>query len=913
MSHAFLNIDRQILEINQVICRNIDNIDERGFLSQNILSQLRNFVEHIMLKVWSYPNDIDNSYENICKAIAFVKTRGDFKFLRRFHEYLQIVASHYTLNEGDSERLMLKYYAFLLKLKSFLEEKYSLSVLENLDKFQLDTDPGLKEYHEKIAEILGRHKIFSSAQTRNDRFYIQKIKPFFVKQKIYYEITFTSTNVNASKSDRVIAFTSMDISPFYAANLSIVEESIEIMGKTMPISIIIEWKVSIRPCEIDNFSRIFGINLKTPSKSAEYQELMRFLKVTGFHLVEVIDFPDDAYYALKQRIAEKNANLAFFSILDKCRELNKNKGRGNNVIRYLLLHLNNKIIKNQLNRGSANEKLSNLYLKNGCIPFDVMPFNSSPIEHNPKISDLFDCLQSKDRHHELFARFVKNNTEIQGSLYTSKEEVASFGEIKTLINEYNRNLWRGHPGRKIKERNNHLYISEYEENTLFALRKLKELATAGVQNYSNWVDSWLKSNVHFVDCKEKEKALEEMFASSRVAMIYGSAGTGKSTLINHISHLFSAYTKLYLANTNPAIDNLKRKVDAAKCVFSTIASFLSSQTAATNYDLLIIDECSTVSNRDIKDILGKATFKLLVLVGDIFQIESIRFGNWFYAAPSFLPDTSVSELTKPYRSRNEHLLELWTRIRKREDDILEHIAKHGYSCRLDSSIFYHAEEEEIILCLNYDGLYGINNINRFLQQSNPNPVVTWGIHNYKAGDPILFNESNRFHPLIYNNMKGRIAGIEVLGDGNKIQFDIELDKAISGMDAELYDFTLVRNSANGNSVIRFTVNKYKTTDEDDDNSASDVVPFQVAYAVSIHKAQGLEYESVKIVITDEIDELISHNIFYTAITRARNKLKIYWSPEVEKKVLDRFKSRNTNIDVALLKLCAPDLAVGVST
>ena len=48
-----------------------------------------------------------------------------------------------------------------------------------------------------------------------------------------------------------------------------------------------------------------------------------------------------------------------------------------------------------------------------------------------------------------------------------------------------------------------------------------------------------------------------------------------------------------------------------------------------------------------------------------------------------------------------------------------------------------------------------------------------------------------------------------------------------------------------------------------------IVPFQVAYAVSIHKAQGLEYKSVKIVITNDVEELITHNIFYTAITRAK--------------------------------------------
>lgn len=79
------------------------------------------------------------------------------------------------------------------------------------------------------------------------------------------------------------------------------------------------------------------------------------------------------------------------------------------------------------------------------------------------------------------------------------------------------------------------------------------------------------------------------------------------------------------------------------------------------------------------------------------------------------------------------------------------------------------------------------------------------------------------------------------------------------------------------------------------------VPFQVAYAVSIHKAQGLEYNSVKIVITNEVEEMISHNIFYTAITRARKELKIYWTPETENKILSNLKTRFNKLDISLLK------------
>ena len=389
-----------------------------------------------------------------------------------------------------------------------------------------------------------------------------------------------------------------------------------------------------------------------------------------------------------------------------------------------------------------------------------------------------------------------------------------------------------------------------------------------------------------------------MFENSKVALIYGAAGTGKSTMINHISQRFNDQKKLYLANTNPATDNLKRKVQSANCEFKTIARFISDNRGETSFDILFIDECSTVNNADMVKVLNKASFTLLVLVGDIFQIEAINFGNWFSIAQSFIPKTSITELTKPYRSNNPELLKLWEKVRHLEEDILEHIATNNYSTVLDKSIFVHSEDDEIILCLNYGGLYGVNNINKFLQGNNESKPILWGTLTYKIGDPILFNDTKRFGPSIYNNLKGKIVDIKIFEE--QIQFDIEIDKIINEMEILQYDLQLLDNLSNGNSVIRFLVNKHKSTDEDDESSDA-VVPFQIAYAVSIHKAQGLEYNSVKIVITNEVEEMITHNIFYTAITRAKEKLKIYWSPETENAILKSLERRNNNRDVGLLK------------
>lgn len=369
-------------------------------------------------------------------------------------------------------------------------------------------------------------------------------------------------------------------------------------------------------------------------------------------------------------------------------------------------------------------------------------------------------------------------------------------------------------------------------------------------------------------------------------------------MINHISVFFNERKKLYLAKTNPAIDNLKYKVTTSNSEFRTINSFLSSQRCDTEYDIVFIDECSTVSNKDMLAILEKASFKLLVLVGDIYQIESIVFGNWFNIIRDFIPKTAIYELVNPYRTSNKNLLDLWGKVRNINDNILETITKNNYSVILDDSLFETSFDDEIILCLNYDGLYGINNINRFLQESNPNPEFKWGVKKYKVGDPILFSESNRFGSVLYNNLKGKLVDIKEFD--TCIQFCIEIDKVLNEFDLWGTNIKLLKNSEPEKSTIALTISKYVQEDEDDESNEDNIVPFEVAYSISIHKAQGLEYKSVKIVITNEIEEMISHNIFYTAITRARENLKIYWTPETEKVILANLKYKNNRKDVGLL-------------
>lgn len=887
----------QIIVADKFICGNIRHgeVLERGLLSQNIMAQLRNLVEATCIFAYSKGKDVELERGIYDIGVAYVKKNSKLNFLAKFHKYLQMVASHYIQEEENSERLMLKYFEYLLRLKKYLKDTYNIRVLENIKDFPITQDVNLSVYYAKIAEKIELHDEHKLVQGLSDRYYIRKKRPFFVGEEIYYEVTITDAVDKESKFGRTIAFTKHDIMSNYAVRLTVRNEFIELLGKSMPIHIVNDWSVSIRPCEFDNLSKITSTHSSTYTANVEYKGLMTFLTTSGMNLVQLVESETPFYNRIKSFILNNAKAFPIFNTLDKCRAIIKWEKPGSNVLRYLLYRMNNVVIKKQ-HASRPNNWISFLELPNSCIPFDKMPVCTSPMGHNPPFIDLIHAINVSERFDELLARRIKGNTNQNGILYTPIEDLDGFDDIDLLIEDHNKKLHYSHEQRKLLRFGDNIFIKGHEDETKQIITHLVELTSDGMLNYKPFAESWLFKTVNSVDCDEKREALKVLFQESKVVLIYGSAGTGKSTMIDHISHMFNDTKKLYLAKTNPAINNIERKVTASNREIMTIDSYKYSQSYQNDHNILFIDECSTVSNRDMLSVIQKSKHELLVLVGDVYQIESIQFGNWFTLAESFLPSSAVFELTHPYRSKDEKLRVLWDKVRYIEDDILEHIAINNYSVSLDESVFVSHSSDEIILCLNYDGLYGINNINKFLQINNPNLGVRWGIHIYKVGDPILFNESDRFSNVIYNNLKGSIENIETSNDS--ITFEVAVDKVITGLDAMGEDFILIGQKNDDSSVIRFTVKRYSNTD-DDSISSDAVVPFQVAYAVSIHKAQGLEYESVKVVITDGISEMITHDIFYTAITRARKKLKIYWTPETENRVLSDLQHKAKERDLSI--------------
>lgn len=897
-----LGIDRKIKDIDKTICDNIALLDftgvTRALISQNLLAQSRNLVEHIEVKISGQGADIDVNWETILAAKDFIKQNNKYLFLRQFHTFLQESKSHYTPDDEGAERLVLKYYHYYLQLRNFMQKEYQIEILENLEKFPVDTDKSVQEYHEKIAERVKIQRQITDL-TYVYRTYVHKVVPFIVNEAVYYEIILTPAYDTTSKFDRFVCYSSILVPSHYSIKAAIFYEDIQLQDKKMPVTILTDYMVSIRPCELNNFASLFGDRIEMSADHSEYTGMMTYLSYSGASLLEIAESGDEEYQRIKSQMFGKSRMHHFEHILDKSRELILSGKAGSNIIRYLLHTMNNKVIKMQ-RCSESNGKLSGLMLKWGCIPFDTMPFASSLIQHNPSSTDLFGSIDPEGREHELIVRYINMNMSVNSRLYTPIKEIEEFTDrIDDQIRKFNSRLYdnKKHQRRRIEIFGQSLYVKESYDDIKLIMEKLLEASEDGVQGFSDAIEAWIDGAK--VDSEEKRTILREMFTESHVALIYGAAGTGKTYIINHISQFFDEQDKLFLASTNPAVENLRRKVNAQNCEFKTIRKFLMSSHLKTDYDILVIDECSMVSNSDMAELLETVDYKLLILVGDTYQIESITFGNWFSMAKYFVPKYAWNELEKPYRTDDQGLLEFWKKVRNLDDDLTEYIVSHRYASNLNASIFSQKADDEIILCLNYDGLYGINNINRFLQKNNPNTPYRWGLWTFKVGDPILFNESERFIPVLYNNLKGMIVDIKP-DDGNDcIWFSIEVDKALTELDVRHQDLELLDNLTPGKSIVRFRVTRKKDSDEDNDFTDDTDIPFQIAYAVSIHKAQGLEYDSVKVIITKEVDEMITHNIFYTAITRSKKHLKIYWSPESQEKILGSFELIDAKKDASI--------------
>ncbi len=920
--HSFVNklsdtllsrkeIEKIINACNKQITETLDAFDTteltRDDISQRILPRLYDMCRSALLlnslKLGSTNANLQLAWE---QSLLDAKT----KYLSTFLKGIKYLDGRIP-DDGQSERLMLKYYNFLWQIRDSLQKEYGMSVLHNLEKFPLKTDILDDQYYELVADAMNSVDL-SPRQLGRSRFNVIKRTPFFVGKERYYEVTLQLAGVYATKYNRITAYTKEYIATNYSIQIGYADAAIDLWGVNSNIKIITNWMVSIDPTCLNKLAKILNIHTSISGIYGEYMALMNFLTRSGVNFLELIDLEELSFSQIVDEIYQGSSTSYFKDVLLYLKQYFSKDSEiiGRNTIRYILLNLREETIVNVMYRPQYDKQFPNgLYLATKCYPFEKNPFISNLSGSNTSnegvIKHIIDIAGDEDL--DIVSPYLKIKSKIKetGEIFFETDSIASKEEIE----KYNSHLdaWERKQGYKINMENGLVSIDSYEAATINILKTLIEFSKKGNKGQREFNKSYIKnSNILFED-ETKLHALENVFVDSHILMIYGAAGTGKTLLINYISNLMSKQKRLFLTKTHTARQNLERRIDnQSNAVFINMDSF-TRKVNLPDYDVIFVDECSTIDNRTMEAFLNKIrpdTF--LVFAGDIHQIESIDFGNWFFYAKDIInKNGSNVELLNTWRTKEPEIIHLWDEVRHRGELMTEILAVPGhFSDDIGEGIFCETDEDEVILCLNYDGKFGLNNMNSYFQNNNSKgEPVSWQEWIYKSGDSILFNDSQRFS-ILYNNLKGKIVDIQK--DSSKIVFtvDVAINLTEDACKEEEIEFV---EAVEGSTRIRFAVYAYDDS-SDEGNEAlrmRSVIPFQLAYAVSIHKAQGLEYDSVKVIIPKSNAEKITHGIFYTAITRAKKKLKIYWSSEIMDEIVKSFRieeSEQKSLEIIRSKL-----------
>lgn len=884
----------------------------RDDVSQQILPRLNDLCKSALLL---------NSYNQGCTKpnlqLAYEQAQLDLntKYLASFMRGLNYI-DHRIPEEGQSERLMLKYYNFMWQIRKHIFDDNGISILQNLEKFPLNNDQLDNEYYDLVAAAVDSSDLTPRSIVET-RFYVQKKTAFFVGTERYYEITLQLANKFATKYNRITAYTKLNISTGYSISIGYIDTNINLWGIDSKIKIITNWRVSIAPTCLNKIGKILNIQLKLSSNYVEYSELMRFLTYTGMTLLDLIDLKETNFDSIVSQIYEKTHTCFFKAVLDKLRAdfSSSCSTFGKNTIRFLLINMReDRIIDAMPSQFKKRMPNTDLYIASKCYPFEKNPLLSNLTGSRTSDGNIAKILSASGTEHVQIIKpylSIKQKIKSTGEIYFKSSEISSDKEIDT----YNDHIdsWEKRQGYGLKQENGYITIESYEEATLQILRKLLSHSKNGVKGQKELNAQFLKEHKALFEDMDitKRIAIKYAFVNSKVLLIYGAAGTGKTTLINLISNLMGNSKKLFLTKTHTAKQNLKRRIDnpGTESEFISIDSFTKTVNLP-DYEIIFVDECSIIDNRTMQRFVSKINDdSLIVLTGDIDQIESIDFGNWFYYAKDIITRQGANvELLDTWRTKEQNLLSLWEEVRNNDVRITEKLVIDGpFSKVIGADIFKSTEPDEVVLCLNYDGKFGLNNINNYFQNANQQGAeVTWQEWKFKKGDKILFNDISRF-TYLYNNLKGIIIDIEKNDD--QISFTIDVDAIITERHCKSdgIDFIDINDDI---TRIRLTVYAYNEDDIDDEEDAKKtIIPFQLAYAVSIHKAQGLEYESVKVVIPSFNTEKITKGVFYTAITRTKKKLTIYWSSETMDKIVASFSSEHSgskSLEIIKKKIAAEE-------
>lgn len=477
---------------------------------------------------------------------------------------------------------------------------------------------------------------------------------------------------------------------------------------------------------------------------------------------------------------------------------------------------------------------------------------------------------------------LKRLTFEAGDTYSHKDEIYSYMlntfkiDLYDIFDEYIEKLIHRGILKVVDER--YYLMSNYQDEVSIAniLYSLYSHDTKMIRNFENLItDAEQEYNIKYN--KEQKNAIKEALTNS-VTIITGGPGTGKTTIINGLLRMYQYVNNYTDREMNKKVALLaptgrasKRMSETTNYGASTIHRYLKwnhetnefgiNEYNQTDHELIIIDEISMIDTNLMSSLLkGINPYCKLVLVGDENQLPSVGPGNILkdIISADTYPHVKLENIYR--QSDNSFIPILASEIRQKDivSDIVQKRDDYNF-LTADRSKIKPLLDNIVNMCLQkgltdhdiqilapmYKGENGIDNLNLVLQNIfNPHndrlDEVAIGPITYRVNDKVI-NLVNNIDQNIFNGDIGYIK-------------EINPKKSSEFMVIDYY----------GNLV---TIKR------------EDVITIRHAYAMSIHKSQGSEFNHVIIPITNEYHKMLYNKLLYTGVSRAKKSLVLIGSPE----------------------------------
>ncbi len=421
-----------------------------------------------------------------------------------------------------------------------------------------------------------------------------------------------------------------------------------------------------------------------------------------------------------------------------------------------------------------------------------------------------------------------------------------------------------------------------------------------------------------INLSAKQKEAIQSINSNNVVIITGGPGTGKTTIIKNVIDIYKLHGKKVVLcaptgraakrmteMTGEEAKTLHRLLEIGKIEKDNEFTIMNYEVAPIDADVIIVDEASMVDIYLMNYLLnGIYQGTKLILVGDTDQLPSVGPGSvlkdiinseriktifldeiFRQAAQSKIIVNSHRVNEGEYfldKEEQEGLKDDFFYIKEKSQDIMLDQIISLCKGRLKNFGDYDFFENIQILSPTKKGLLGTKELNKRLQEElNPSSDKK----NEKKVGEVIFREGDRVMQV-------------------KNNYDIYWEKG-NTLSLTYESGTGIFNGELGKIVKIDFLNKQIKILFDDEKEAwyafSDMDQIEHAYAITVHKAQGSEFDVVIMVVTQSSAMLLTRNLLYTGLTRAKKLLILIGNDNVVKFMIQNAdtKIRNTGLEYKL--------------